>query len=117
MSKVYDPTIARVVYVGVPSEEEARKIGRTLVDERLAGAANIIPGVTSFFWWDGEVREKVEATLILFTLETNIDAVIARIRSLHSYITPGIKVWTVTEGDREWLKWLKGEATPAGGTN
>ena len=117
MAQVYEPTVARVIYVGVPSVEEATTIGRSLVTERLAGAANIVPGVTSLFWWDGELREKIEATLILFTLAANVEAATERIRNLHSYVTPGIKVWTITEGAKDWLAWLQAEAVPHGIVN
>lgn len=111
MSSVSQQPLALEVSIGVPSEEEARSIGRKLVEERLAGAANIIPAVTAFFWWDGEVREKTEATLLLKTLPENFDVLRKRVRELHSYITPGIKAWPVVAGDAEWLKWLQTEAT------
>jgi periplasmic divalent cation tolerance protein len=105
--------LALEVSVGVPSEEEARTIGRTLVGERLAGAANIIPGVTAFFWWDGAVQEKTEATLLLKILPENFEVVRRRIRDLHSYITPGIKAWPVVSGDPDWVSWLRREGRPA----
>jgi len=112
MSADASATPARIVYVGVPSTDEAMTIGRTLVAERLAGATNIIPGVTSFFWWDGELKEKIEATLLVFTLDTSIPRLITRIRSLHSYVTPGIKIVTVSDGDPEWLAWLHRTLSP-----
>jgi periplasmic divalent cation tolerance protein len=103
--------LALEVSVGVPSEAEARKIGRTLVEERLAGAANIVPNVTAYFWWDGAVQEKTEATLLLKTLPQNFEPLRKRIRELHSYITPGIKAWPVVAGDPAWVAWLRQEAT------
>jgi periplasmic divalent cation tolerance protein len=112
MSRYENAPLALEVSVGVPSEEEALKIGRILVEERLAGAANIIPGVTAFFWWDGVVKEKAEATLLLKTLPENFADLSKRVRELHSYITPGIKAWPVVAGDPEWLKWLQKEAQP-----
>ncbi|HVI86922.1 MAG TPA: divalent-cation tolerance protein CutA [Dongiaceae bacterium] len=111
MSTVSQQPLALEVSIGVPSREEAEKIGRTLVEERIAGAANIIPGVTAFFWWDGEVREKTEATLLLKTLPENFEILRKRVRELHSYITPGIKAWPVVIGDAEWLTWLQTQAT------
>jgi periplasmic divalent cation tolerance protein len=106
-------TDARVIYVGVPTREEALTIGRTLVKERLAGAANVVPDVTSIFWWDGALHERSEATLILFTLAANLEAATARIQALHSYVVPGIKIWTISGGSEAWLAWLRAEARPA----
>ncbi len=111
MSSSDKAPLALEVSVGVPSEAEARKIGRTLVEERLAGAANIIPDVTAYFWWDGAVQEKTEATLLLKTLPQNFERLRKRIRELHSYITPGIKAWPVVAGDPDWVAWLRQEAT------
>jgi len=113
MRKSENSPLALEVSIGVPSEEEALKIGRILVEERLAGAANIIPGVTAFFWWDGVVKEKVETTLLLKTLPENFPRLSQRVRELHSYITPGIKAWPVVAGDPAWLEWLQTEAQPA----
>jgi periplasmic divalent cation tolerance protein len=102
--------LALEVSVGVGNEEEAHKIGRTLVGERLAGAANVIPGVTAYFWWDGAVQQKTETTLLLKILPQNFEAARKRIRDLHSYITPGIKAWPVVAGDPDWVAWLRTEA-------
>ena len=110
MSETQKP-LALEVSIGVPSREEAEKIGRTLVEERIVGAANIIPEVKAFFWWDGAVQEKTEATLLLKTLPENFELLRKRVRELHSYITPGIKAWPVVVGDPDWLKWLQTEAT------
>jgi len=112
MSKPEKSPLALEVSIGVPSQEEALKIGRILVEERLAGAANIVPGITAFFWWDGAVREKAETTLLLKTLPENFSRLSQRVRELHSYVTPGIKAWPVVAGDPEWLKWLQTEAQP-----
>jgi len=111
MSQISNQPLALEVSIGVPSFDEAVTIGRALVEERIAGAANIIPGVTAFFWWDGEVREKSETTLLLKTLPENFETLRKRVRELHSYITPGIKAWPVVAGDPDWLAWLRTEAT------
>lgn len=101
-----------VVSIGVPSQEEALTIGRTLVAERLAGAANILPGVTSIYWWDGAIQERGEATLILKTLPENFDRLKRRVRELHSYVTPGTVAWRLADADGEWLDWLATQAVP-----
>lgn len=99
--------LALEVSLGVGDHQEALRIGRTLVEERLAGAANIVPGVISFFWWDGELREKAESTLLLKIVPENFEAVRLRIRELHSYVLPAVKAWPVVAGDPEWVLWLR----------
>jgi periplasmic divalent cation tolerance protein len=114
MSKPAQPTRAVVVLVGVPSREEAVTIGRALVEERIAAAANVLPGATSFFWWEGKVQEKGETILLLKTLADNVEATVARVRQLHSYVTPGTIALPILAGDPAWLDWLSTEAVPAG---
>jgi periplasmic divalent cation tolerance protein len=114
MNQPETPTRGVVVLVSVPSRDEALAIGRALVEARLAAAANILPGATSFFWWDGAVQEKAETILVLKTLADNVEALIARIRALHSYVTPGTIALPIAAGDPGWLDWLAAQAVPAG---
>lgn len=100
-----------VLTVSVPDHDQAVKIGRTLVEERLAGAANIFPKHTSFFWWDGVINEAQETSLVVKTVPENVERVIARIRELHSYVTPGTLGWEIDVADGEWLDWLGAQAT------
>tara|TARA_R110002110_G_scaffold414147_2_gene643349 strand:+ start:69768 stop:69980 length:213 start_codon:yes stop_codon:yes gene_type:complete len=67
-----------MIYVTCGSVNEARQIADTLVRERLAACANIIDGMRSVYWWDGEVREGAEAVLILKTAAANVPAIFER---------------------------------------
>lgn len=107
---IQDQVRGLVVSIGVPSQAEALTIGRTLVAERLAAAANVLPGVTSIYWWDGAVQERGETTLILKTLPENFDRLQRRVRDLHSYVTPGTIAWRLAAADGGWLDWLATEA-------
>ena len=71
-----------------PGTEEAKRIARTLVSERLAACANIIPEVSSIYWWEGEVQDEQEAMLIIKTTQDKVDALEARIDELHPYDVP-----------------------------
>ncbi|MFO1055731.1 MAG: divalent-cation tolerance protein CutA [Dongiaceae bacterium] len=113
MSVQLPELLALEVSIGVPSREEAETIGRILVEERLAAAANIIPGVQSIFWWDGAVRETTEAMLLLKTVPERFERLRRRVRELHSYVTPGIKGWAVVAGDPAWHEWLRREVGAA----
>jgi periplasmic divalent cation tolerance protein len=102
-----------VVYVTASSREEALAIGRTVVGERLAACANVIGGLRSIYWWQGEISEDEEALLILKTTDTRITALIERIRALHSYTTPCITAWPIAAGNPDYLAWIEAE-TAAG---
>ncbi len=97
---------ASVVYVTAASRDEALAIGRTVIGERLAACANVLPGMRSIYWWEGQVAEDDEALLVLKTREALLAALIARIRALHSYATPCITAWPITAGNPDYLAWI-----------
>lgn len=98
-----------MVYVTAASRAEAVKIGRALVEERLAACANIFDEVTSLYWWEGAVREDAEATLILKTRAEHVEALTARVRELHSYSVPCVVTWPIAAGNPAYLDWLTAE--------
>ena len=94
------------VYVTAADEAEAKQLGHQLVDERLAACANILPGATSIFRWEGKIEEASEAVLILKTTELRLERLIERTKSLHSYDCPCIEALPVVEGNRDFLEWV-----------
>ncbi|HEV8015895.1 MAG TPA: divalent-cation tolerance protein CutA [Stellaceae bacterium] len=94
------------VYVTAADAEEAKKLGRVLVEEQLAACANILPGATSIFRWQGKLEEASEAVLILKTTEQKLERLIARAKALHSYDCPCIEALPVVEGNRDFLEWV-----------
>ncbi len=94
------------VYVTASDADEAQRIGRLVVQERLAACANVLGGMVSIYWWRGAVEEGREAVLILKTTEERLKALIERVRELHSYDTPCIEAWPVTAGYQRFLDWV-----------
>jgi periplasmic divalent cation tolerance protein len=85
---------------------EARRIGRTLVAERLAACVNIFSSMNSIYWWDEKVEEASEAVLILKTTEARLEALVTRVKALHSYDCPCIEAWPVAAGYGPFLDWV-----------
>lgn len=102
-----------IILVNASGPEEAQRIGRNLVESRLAAAANIIDGVSSIFRWKGAVRERGEAQLIIKTRSDLAGAVIARVRKLHSYERPGIVAFPIAQANPEYLDWVEQETAGA----
>ncbi len=103
----------RLCYITAGSREEAKKIGRALVEERLAACANVIDGMESVYWWQGKLTEDREAVLIVKTRAELVAAVTARVKALHSYTTPAIMVLPVESVDAEYYRWILEEAKAA----
>jgi len=94
------------VYVTAGSVEQAERIGATLIEERLAACANILPGVRSIYRWKGAIQHDDEAALILKTRADLFDALETRVTELHEDDVPCIVAWPVeriAEGYRRWL--------------
>ncbi|MGC8968327.1 MAG: divalent-cation tolerance protein CutA [Thermus sp.] len=96
-----------VVFITVPSEEVARTLARTLVEERLAACVNIVPGLTSIYRWQGEVVEDRELLLVAKTTTHAFPKLKERVKALHPYTVPEILALPVAEGNREYLEWLR----------
>ncbi len=97
---------AVLIYVTVPSREEARKIADALVGERLAACANILGETTSVYWWEGAVQEDKEVVLILKTEEALVERLTARVKALHSYTVPCVVALPIKAGNPDYLAWI-----------
>jgi periplasmic divalent cation tolerance protein len=99
------------VYMTASSGEEARRIGRAVVEARLAACVNVLDAMTSFYWWQGAVEEGHEAVLIAKTTRDRLDEVTARVKSLHSYSVPCVVGLPILGGNPEFLAWIGAEAS------
>ena len=97
------------------SVEEARQVGRTVVDERLAACANLVPGVESIYQWEGEVQTSAEMLVIFKTTGAGYANLEARVRALHSYKVPEIVSFPISAGFPPYLQWVAESCTPSGG--
>ena len=95
----------RVVFISM-SRDEAKKFGRTIVEERLAACVNIVPQIDSYFWWNGEVQSDQESLMILKTTEAKIDKLIKFVKENHPYDIPEIITLPVAEGLPDYINWI-----------
>ena len=95
-----------VVLMTAGSHEEADRIATALVGECLAACVNIIPGVTSIYRWEGEIQRDQEWLLVAKSQSELLEALVARIQSLHSYDVPEILALPVAGGSEAYLRWV-----------
>jgi periplasmic divalent cation tolerance protein len=95
-----------VVLVTTASAEEARRIGRTLVEERLAGCVNVLGPIRSIYRWQEAVEEADEHLLVVKARATDLPALGERVRALHSYDVPEVLALPVAAGSEDYLTWL-----------
>ncbi|MEI8394957.1 MAG: divalent-cation tolerance protein CutA [Rhodospirillaceae bacterium] len=97
------------VYITAGSPEEARRIGRALVEERLAACVNLIDGMNAIYRWQGAVEEATETIILAKTRADLFEALAARVRQLHSYTTPCIVEVPLGRIDPAYQAWLTAE--------
>ncbi|WP_424965688.1 MULTISPECIES: divalent-cation tolerance protein CutA [unclassified Dinoroseobacter] len=96
--------------VTCPEEETARMLARRALSARLVACANILPGLSSLYWWQGTLCEDSEVLLSFKTLEQHRPALVALLTQGHPYDLPAI-TWT-EEGMSEALAdWIRGETS------
>ncbi len=95
------------VYITTTNLEEARKIGKKLVEEKLVGCANIIPAIESIYQWEGKMVEDPEALLICKSKKSLSKKIIKRVKELHSYTVPCVSIIPILEGNKDYFDWLE----------
>ncbi len=95
-----------IVYITAGDVNEARKIGRMLVEERLAACANIFP-ITSIFRWKGKIEEGGEFGIIVKTKTGKVKEIEKKVKELHSYEVPCVVSFRMDEGSSDYLKWIE----------
>ena len=101
------------VYTTHPSLVEAERIGKALLEQRLAACVNILPGMISHYWWQGAIERGEEVVMIIKTRASLAEAVRAAVKALHSYTTPAILVLPIAGGEPGYLDWLMKETEAA----
>lgn len=99
-----------LIYITAGSMDEARRIGREIVSSRLAACVNIIDGINSLYWWEGEIQDDKEVTIIAKTKESLVPELIEKVKSIHSYDCPCIVSLPILDGNKPFLTWI-GEET------
>ncbi len=98
-----------VVFSTASSAEEAEKIARSLVEQRLAACVNVVPGLRSYYRWQGKIEDSAEFLLIIKSTRKQFEALRTMLEKLHSYEVPEVIAMLVVDGARNYLNWMDGE--------
>ena len=81
-------TDALIVFSTFGSEDDAARVARVLVEERLVACANLLPGARSIYAWEGKVADEREVVVLMKTRKQDWTALVSRLHELHPYETP-----------------------------
>jgi periplasmic divalent cation tolerance protein len=96
-----------MVYITAANFEDAEKIARGLVEERLAACTNLVPKIISTYWWDDKLNEDQESLILAKTTNDKVDALIERVKEMHSYEVPAVSVIEIKGGNPDFLNWIE----------
>ena len=99
------------LYAVFADEAEAERIGRRMVDERLAACVNILGPCRSFYRWDGAVRDATEIPALFKTTTDRTEALVARLTELHSDDVPAIVAWPIERLPIAYGDWVEASIT------
>jgi periplasmic divalent cation tolerance protein len=95
------------VYAVFANADEAERIGRHVVEERLAACINLLGPCRSIYRWRGAVETADEVAAVLKTTAAMADSLIARIAALHSYEVPCVAVWPIDKLLAGYCEWVQ----------
>jgi periplasmic divalent cation tolerance protein len=95
------------VYALFASAEEAERIGKAVVEERLAACVNVLGPIRSIYRWKGAVESAQEVAAIFKTSEAQADVLITRIAGLHSYDVPCVVTWPIDKILGSYADWVE----------
>ncbi|MGO9056180.1 MAG: divalent-cation tolerance protein CutA [Candidatus Binataceae bacterium] len=101
----------RVVFVTAPDEDRAVKLGRALVEERLAACANLVGPIRSIYRWKDKIEDAAEHLLIIKTRASLYSALEKRVKELHPYEVPEIIAINIESGLPQYLSWIHESTT------
>ena len=100
------------IYMTTRDKDEAREIGRHLVESGLAACVNILDHMNSMYIWQGEFQDDRETVMIAKTTEAKVPELISAVKARHSYECPCIVALPISDGHPDFLNWIVGQAEP-----
>lgn len=101
---------ARIAYITTPDRDTAMRIGRALLEARLAACINIMDGMQSVYWWQGALEEARECVLLVKSDAARADAITAKVLEMHPYETPCVAFLPIEGGNPAYLAWIERES-------
>jgi periplasmic divalent cation tolerance protein len=96
------------VYATFANGEEAERIGRDVVENRLAACVNVLGPCRSIYRWRGAVESADEVAALFKTTDVQAEALMTRIAGLHSYDLPCVVVWPIDKLLGSYAEWVEG---------
>ena len=101
-----------MVFTTFANGEDAARVVRALVEERLIACGNIVPGVRSLYRWEGKIADEAEVFVVMKTRKQDWTALLSRLHELHPYTTPECIAVRIAAGAPKYMAWLEEALAP-----
>ena len=95
------------IYAIFANAEEAERIGRQVIEERLAACINVLPSCRSIYRWQGAIETADEVPALFKTSDHLAELLMTRIAGLHSYDVPCVVVWPIDKLLGHYADWVE----------
>ncbi len=96
-----------IVLMTAANRNEAKNIIRILLEEKLIACANMIEGISSFFWWKEKIDEEKEVLVLMKSSKDKFEKLSKRVIEIHSYEVPEILSIPIVNGSSTYMDWMK----------
>ena len=103
-----------LVFTTFAGEEDAARVVRALLEERLIACGNLLPGARSLYRWKGALEDQREVVVLMKTRKQDWVALISRLHELHPYETPECVAVRIAAGAPKYMAWLEAALEPEG---
>lgn len=94
-----------VVLITTPADR-GQEIANFIIENRLGACVNIVPEVSSIYWWKGNIEKDRESLLIVKTSRARFSELKERVKEIHPYTVPEIIALPIIEGNEDYLIWI-----------
>ena len=95
-----------VLFITTATTNEAQRISKVLLEQKKVACVNIVPRVSSLFWWENKLDSAHESLLIVKTKASLLNEVVRLVREIHSYDIPEIIALPIVGGNKDYLEWI-----------
>jgi len=103
-----------LVHTTFANEDDAARVVRVLVEERLIACGNLLRGARSIYRWKGAIEDTDEVVVVMKTRKQYWAALLSRLHELHPYDVPELVAVRVAAGAPKYLAWLDEQLAPEG---
>ncbi len=96
-----------IILITAGSVEEGERIAGSLVDNHLVACVNVVPSITSVFFWEGKSDRQTEVLLIAKSRKSLLNQITDHVKKIHSYTVPEIIAIPIIGGSEDYLKWVE----------